>query len=64
MKKTLSFLMALVMILGTLTALTGCGKPKNDGAEINIYLGAQVFDFDPSDYYVSDNAEQLLTLIY
>ena len=64
MKRTVSLLMALVMIFGALTALTSCGKPKNDGAEINIYLGSQVFDFDPSDYYVSDNAEQLLSLIY
>ena len=64
MKKTVSLLMALVMIFGVLTALTSCGKPKNDGAEINIYLGSQIFDFDPSDYYVSDNAEQILNLIY
>ena len=64
MKRTLSLLLAFVMLFGALTTLTSCGAPKNDGAEINIYLGAEVFDFDPSDYYVSANAEQILSLIY
>ena len=61
MKKIVSLLLLIVMLLGT---LTGCGAPKDDGAEINVYLGAQVFDFDPSDYYVSSNAEQILSLVY
>ena len=64
MKKLVSLLLTLVMILGTLTVLTGCGAPKDDGAEINIYLGSEIFDFDPSDYYVSSNAERVLSLIY
>ena len=64
MKRTLSLLLALVMILGTLVSLTSCGAPKNAGAEINIYLGAETFDLDPSDYYVSSNAEQVLSLVY
>ncbi len=63
MKKTLSLLMAIVMILGSLLTLSACA-PKDDGAEINIYLGDKIFDFDPSDYYVSDGAEQILSLIY
>ena len=64
MKRTLSLLLALVMLFGALASLTSCGVPKNSGAEINVYLGAQIFDFDPSDYYVSANAEQVLSLIY
>ena len=56
MKRTLSLLLALVMLFGALASLTSCGVPKNSGAEINVYLGAQIFDFDPSDYYVSANA--------
>ncbi len=64
MKRIVSLLLTIVMLFGALTALTSCGAPKNDGAEINIYLGSQVFDFDPSDYYVSAEAEQLLGLIY
>ena len=64
MKRIVSLLLTFVMLFGSLTALTSCGKPKDDGAEINIYLGAQVFDFDPSDYYVSSNAERVLALMY
>ena len=64
MKRIVSLFMTIVMIFGALTTLTGCGAPKDDGAQINIYLGAQVFDFDPTDYYVSSNAEQLLGLLY
>ena len=64
MKRIVSLLMTLVMIFGALTTLSSCGKPRDNGAEINIYLGAQVFDFDPSDYYVSANAERVLSLIY
>lgn len=64
MKRIISLLMTLVMIFGALTTLSSCGKPKDDGAEINIYLGSQVFDFDPSDYYVSANAERILALVY
>ena len=63
MKKLVSLLLLLVMLLSSLTVLTSC-KPRDDGAEINIYLGAQVFDFDPSDYYVSANAERILSLLY
>ena len=64
MKRIVSLLMTLVMLFGVVTTLASCGAPKDDGAEINIYLGAEVFDFDPSDYYVSANAEQVLSLIY
>ncbi len=51
-------------MLGTLLVLASCGAPEDDGAEISIYLGNGVYDLDPSDYYVSDNAAQLLSLIY
>ena len=64
MKRIVSLLLTLVMIFGVLTTLVSCGAPKNDGAEISIYLGSQIFDFDPSDYYVSANAEMVLSLLY
>ena len=64
MKRIVSLILTLVMLFGALTTLVSCGQPKDDGAEINIYLGSQVFDFDPSDYYVSSNAERILALIY
>ena len=64
MKRIISLILAVVMILGSMSALSSCGAPKNDGAEISVYLGDAIFDFDPSDYYVSTNAELVLNLIY
>ncbi len=64
MKKTLSLLLAFVMLFGTVAALSSCGTPKNAGAEISVYLGEEIYDFDPSDYYVSSNSEQLMSLLF
>ncbi len=63
MKRILSLFLALLMLLSTLAVLTSCA-PKDDGAQISIYLGDEIFDLDPSDYCVSSNAEQLLSLLY
>ena len=63
MKKTVSLLLAVVMLFGSMLALTSC-DPKDAGAEISIYLGKEVFDFDPSDYYAESNAAQVLSLLY
>lgn len=64
MKKLLSLVMVLAVMLGAVSVLSSCGTPEDDGAEISIYLGSGVYDLDPSDYYVSDNAAQLMSLIY
>lgn len=52
------------MLVSTLVIFTACGEPKDDGAEISVYLGDEIFDFDPTDYYVDSNAEQVMSLIY
>ncbi|MBQ9071167.1 MAG: hypothetical protein IJY23_07480 [Clostridia bacterium] len=64
MKKITSLLLALAILTGSMLALTSCGKPKNDGAEISVYLGERVYDFDPTDYYVDSNAEQVMSLLF
>ncbi len=64
MKKILSLLLALVILSLSVFALASCGAPENDGAKISVYLGDTVYDFDPSDYYVDSNAEQLMSLLY
>lgn len=64
MKRIISLILTVVMLFGMMSVLSACGAPKDDGAEINVYLGDAVFDFDPGDYYVSDNAEQILALLY
>lgn len=64
MKRILSMLLVAIMLVSTFVIFTACGEPKDDGAEISVYLGDEVFDFDPTDYYVDSNAEQVMSLIY
>ncbi len=64
MKKIVSLLLAVIMLFGTMLALSSCGEPKNAGAEIEVYLGSEIYDFDPTDYYVDKNAEQVMSLLY
>ena len=64
MKKIISLLLALMMLFGSMLALVSCGAPADDGAEIRIYLGSEISDLDPTDYYVNNNAEQLMSLMF
>lgn len=63
MKRIISLLLAVTLLVGCMTVLSSCGK-KGGGAEIAVYLGSEVYDFDPGDYYVSDNAAQFMSLLY
>lgn len=64
MKKILSLILAASLLCGALLGLTSCGEPKDDGAEIVVDLGGEVYDFDPTDYYADSNAEQIMTLLF
>lgn len=64
MKRLLSMVLLLAVVLSVAASLASCGAPEDDGAQISVYLGEGVYDLDPSDYYVSDNAAQLMSLIY
>ncbi len=64
MKRILSLFLALVIFVGCMTVLASCKAPEDAGAEISVYLGEEVYDFDPTDYYVNSNAEQLMSLLY
>lgn len=64
MKKIISLLLTVTMLIGVVSALASCGAPKNPGAQIAVYLGDEVYDFDPTDYYVDDNAEQVMSLLF
>ena len=64
MKKIISLLLVLSIVLTVGVALTSCGAPEDAGAEIAVYLGNGIYDFDPTDYYVDSNAEQVLGLLY
>ena len=64
MKKILSLILVLALTLGSMVALTSCGTPKDNGAEIPIYIGEAIYDFDPTDYYADSNAEEFMSLIF
>ena len=64
MKKIVSLLLVLATLCLLSVTLVSCGEPKDDGARIDIYLGGAVYDFDPTDYYVDSNAEQVMSLLY
>ena len=64
MKKIISLILALTCVLGSALALTSCGAPKDSGAEVKVYLGEKVYDFDPTDYYVDSTAELVMGLLY
>lgn len=52
------------MIFGAMLSLSSCGAPKNAGAEISVYLGGTIYDFDPTEYYANSNADQVMSLLY
>lgn len=64
MKKIVSLILSLSLLLGTAVLLTACGAPKDAGPQIKVYLGDEIYDFDPTDYYVNDNAAQLMSLLF
>ena len=64
MKRIMSLVLVAVMLVGCMSVLSACGEPKNDGAEISVYLGEEIYDFDPTEYLVDDNAEQVISLLF
>lgn len=64
MKKIISVILVAVMLSLAMTALVSCGGSDDAGPEISVYLGEEVYDFDPTDYYVSDNAAELMSLLF
>ena len=64
MKRILSLLLAVAMLLSFGALLVSCGETEIPGAQIDVYLGSEVLDLDPTDYYVDDNAAQLMSLLY
>ncbi len=63
MKRILSLILAITLLVGALSLFTGCAT-KHPGATISVYLGNSVYDFDPTDYYADSNADQLMSLLY
>ena len=63
MKRIVSLLLCAVMLLACASVLSGCA-PKDDGAQISVYLSDVIYDFDPTEFYADDNAAQVMSLLY
>ena len=63
MKRVVSLLLSLVLLFGCVSVLSACA-PKDDGAQIAVYLSDVIYDFDPTEFYADDNAAQVLSLLY
>lgn len=61
MKKIVSLLLVIVMLLSATFVLSSCNKKD---AEIKIYLGDQLYDLDPALAIVNDDLVRVLSLIY
>lgn len=64
MKKIISLILCFAMIFGAVAVLGSCGEPDDPGAKIAVYLGEEIYDFDPTDYYTDDNAVQIMSLLF
>ena len=50
MKKIVSLLLSAALMIGLAFSFASCTEaPVDDGAQIKVYLGADVYDFDPTD---------------
>lgn len=61
MKKIVSLVLATVLLLGIVVSMASCGKKDT---EIRIYLGDQVYDFDPALAFVDDNVSRVMGLLF
>ena len=68
MKKSLAFLLCLVMIL---SSLAGCSDEQETnnldtsvGDEINIYIGEPIYNFDPAEAYKNETSLKVTSLLF
>ncbi len=65
MKKIFSVILTLAMLCGTVLGLVSCGDaPVGGGAQINVYLGGEVYDFDPQGEYTDDAALGVIRMLF
>ncbi len=60
-KRIIALLLAVVMTVGMVFSLSSCGK---ENSKIYVYLGDQLFDFDPAIPTVSDDAAEIMNMLY
>ena len=67
MKKVISLLLLVGLLVGATVVFSSCGKaqdPAGGGAQISVYLGGKITDFDPQGNQTSDEALAIIRLLF
>ena len=67
MKKIISLLLVLGLLAGMTVVFSSCGEatePVAGGAQISVYLGSEIYDFDPQGNQTDDAALSVLRLLF
>ena len=64
MKKIISLILALLILLLCLASCTKIVSPDTTGAQIDIYMGTKVLNLDPATAYTDENAVKILNLVF
>ena len=61
MKKSLAFLLCLIMIL---SSFVGCSNKRSADDEVTIYLGEPIYNFDPAEAYKNETSLKINSLLF
>lgn len=64
MKRCLSLVLMVLMLLSVPMGLASCGPMEDKGAVVNMYYVGEMYDFDPARAAYDDDAMRVLTLLY
>ena len=64
MKKVISLILAVMILLLCLASCTKIVSPDTTGAQIDIYMGTKVINLDPATAYTDENAVKIINLIF
>lgn len=67
MKRILALLLAMMMIAGMMVSCTGSEEEEeeeNKGAQITVYLGSEIRNWDPAQMYTQASAAKFFSLVY
>lgn len=67
MKRILALLLAMMMIAGMMVSCTGSEEEEeeeNKGAQVTVYLGSEIRNWDPAQMYTQASAAKFFSLVY
>ncbi len=64
MKKCLSLVLMVLLLLSVPLGLASCGEMEDNGAVVNLYYLGETYDFDPARVLYDDDAMRVTTLLF